>query len=614
MSNDLVTLKAALADNAEALLVELFGEPTLRTSREWRWGKKYSSSYRFDRATFYSFEAIAGGSLLDAVMLANASSFPEAIKWAKSWLGIEGERPRPAPRPRPTYDVDTEQQRGKDQAALLWRAGRGINGTAAARYLQGRAIDGWPADSVRLIGARDVAHIAWRWWRWPALMFPLTNDAGTVTAVQLIALTDQGEAAPHWEHGGKIKMVRGVARGSALRLPGDASGPLILAEGGETALSIWLATGYETWAVFGAIGRASLDGVPLSRAIVVGRDDDKRTAPARKALREAVARWRRAGRHVVEAQPWSLSRGDKSDFNDVLNLHGPDAVRDRIDAALRPQATTQGAARKDALLALSTAVGRTVSYLLAWRGDDGKAPPFKVIRATLGLGKSQAALEAIVDAIGAGHRIVYSAPTHDLAAELAARAEAIASKRGRAVTVRVWHGRERAKAPRRRGGPSGTPFRRIASGCCGSLRRLLIWARCASRLLATQPVGLSSAMSRRPRRSTPRVSTIPICTTRVLPWRLSTSSRPTSPIRSPRRPRSRFGWPRWRGRYSPMPWRRMSTKPRVPTAIGYQTGLRHDYEKCSWAIDFHRKAATSTLTARLPRRRAYLASAMEDKT
>ena len=444
MSNDLDALKAALADNAETLLVELFGEPTLRMSREWRWGKKYSSSYRFDRATFYSFEAIAGGSLLDAVMLANASSFPEAIKWAKSWLGIEGERPRPAPRPRPTFDADAEQQRALSEASALWRAGRGINGTAAARYLQGRAIDGWPADSVRLIGARDVAHIAWRWWRWPALMFPLTNDAGTVTAVQLIALTDQGEAVPHWEHGGKIKMVRGVARDSALRLPGDASGPLILAEGGETALSIWLATGYETWAVFGAIGRASLDGVPLSRAIVVGRDDDKRTTPARKALREAVARWRRAGRHVVEAQPWSLSRGDKSDFNDVLKLHGPDAVRDRIDAALRPQATTQGAARKDALLALSTAVGRTVSDLLAWRGDDGEAPPFKVIRATLGLGKSQAALEDIVDAIGAGHRIVYSAPTHDLAAELAARAEAIASKRGRAVTVRVWHGRERA--------------------------------------------------------------------------------------------------------------------------------------------------------------------------
>lgn len=456
--DDLAALKTALADNAETLLVELFGEPNSRRGREWRWGSKGSVAYRFDRRTFWNFEMDAGGSLLDAIMLANGCSFPQAVTWARGWLGDDA-TPRPAaPRKkRATFDADAEQQRALSEASALWRAGRGINGTAVARYLQGRAIDGWPADSVRLIGARDVARIAWRWWRWPALMFPLSNDAGTVTAVQLVALTDQGEAVPHWEHGGKIKMVRGVARGSALRLQGDASGPLILAEGGETALSIWLATGYETRAVFGAIGRASLDGVPLSRAIVVGRDDDPRTTPRKTgrgvvpklspslvALDRAVRKWTHSGRRVVVTQPWALSRGDKSDFNDVLKQHGPDAVRDRIDAALRPQATTQGAARKDALLALSTAVGRNVSDLLAWHGDDGEAPPFKVIRATLGLGKSQAALEAIVDAIGAEHRIVYSAPTHDLAAELAARAEAIASKRGRAVTVRVWHGRERA--------------------------------------------------------------------------------------------------------------------------------------------------------------------------
>ena len=442
--DDLADLKTALADNAETLLVELFGEPNRRSGREWRWGRKGSVAYRLDRRTFRNYEADVGGSLLDAIMCRDGCSFPQAVTWARAWLGDDATaRPKPSPRKRPTFDADAEQQRALAEALALWRAGRGITGTAAARYLQGRAIDGWPADSVRLIGARDVARV-WRWWRWPALMFPLTNDAGTVTAVQLIALTDQGEAVPHWEHGGKIKMVRGVARGSALRLQGDASGPLILAEGGETALSIWLATGYEARAVFGAIGRASLDGVPHSRAIVVGRDDDNRTAPARKALREAVARWRRAGRHVVEAQPWPLSRGDKSDFNDVLKLHGPDAVRDRIDAALRSQATTQGKPRADALLELSKAVGRTVSDLLAWRGDDGEAPPFKVIRATLGLGKSQAALEAIVGAIVAGHRIVYSVPTHDLAAELAARAEAIAAKRGRSVTVRVWHGRERA--------------------------------------------------------------------------------------------------------------------------------------------------------------------------
>ena len=440
---NLAALKAELADNAESLLVELFGQPKSRRSREWRWGSKGSVAYRFDRKSFQNFEAGTGGSLIVAIAFAIGCSFAQAVTWARGWLGNDA-TPRPAaPRKkRAAFDADAEQQRALSEARALWAAGRSINSTSAARYLQGRAIDGWPDDAVRLIAGRDVARIAWPWWRWSALLFPLTDAAGTVTAVQLVALTDQGEAVPHWEHGGKIKMVRGVAAGSALRLLGDASGPLVLAEGGETALSIWLATGHETWAAFGAIGRTVLDGVPTSRAIVVGRDDDGPKAPARKALREAVTRWRRAGRHVVEAQPWPLARGDKSDFNDLLKQHGTDAVRDRIDAALRPQETTQGKPRREALLTLSTAVGRTVADLLAWQSD-GEAPPFKVIRATLGLGKSEATLQAIVDAIEAGHRIIYSAPTHDLAAELATRAEAIAAKRGRAITVRVWHGRER---------------------------------------------------------------------------------------------------------------------------------------------------------------------------
>jgi putative DNA primase/helicase len=447
-------LKADLLDQAEALLLALFGQPTQQRARWWRWGRKGSLSARLDRGTFYSFEADQGGGLLDAIMFANGCSFPEAVKWARAWLGTDEKQSNDI-KARPPIDADAERDLALAEARALWRAGRSINATAGARYLQGRAIDGWPTDAVRLIAARDVARIAtgagekgrgrqrWSWWRWPALMFPMTDDAGTVTAVQLIALTDQGEAAPHWEHGGKLKMVRGVAAGAAFRLPGDADGPLVLTEGGETGLSPWLATGLETWAVLGAIGRAPLDAVPLSRTIIVARDDDPPRSPARKAQRHRIAAWRAEGRHVVVAQPWLLSRGDKSDFNDVLQQDGPDAVRERIEAALRSPEPPPGTSRTDALLQLSTAIGRTTDRLIRWQGDNDEAPPFKVIRATLGLGKSQATLEAILEAIAAGHRVVYAAPTHDLCGEIAERARDLAEKRGRSITVNVWHGRER---------------------------------------------------------------------------------------------------------------------------------------------------------------------------
>ena len=445
--DDLAALKAALADNAESLLVELFGQPTTKRAREWRWGRKGSVAYRWrgPKSTFSNFETGGtGGSLLDAIMLAIGCSFPQAVKWARAWLG-DDDHPKITPRvQRQTFDADAEQQRALSEAAALWRAGRRITGTAAEKYLRGRAIDRWPDDAVRFIGARDVGGITgWKWWHHCALMFPLTNDAGTVTAVQMVALHDDGRAVKHWEHGGKIKMVRGPKKGAAFRLPGDASGPLLPAEGGETALSLWLATGHATWGMMGSIAQAPLDAVPLSRTIVVPRDDDARNAPARKGLRDAVKKWRRAGRHVVEAQPWELTRGDKSDFNDVLKQHGADAVRDRIQAALTPMAAPKGKPRFQAGAELAGHVSRTIAELLR---HEGTAVPFKVLRATLGLGKSEEALQAFINIIQAasvaGRPILYAAPMHTLTAELAERARAMAARRGLEIRVRVWHGRD----------------------------------------------------------------------------------------------------------------------------------------------------------------------------
>ena len=58
---------------------------------------------------------------------------------------------------------------------------------------------------------------------------------------------------------------------AAVRLPGRE--PLILCEGVETALSIWQATGQETWACLGIsnIGRAP---VPENATVIIARDGD----------------------------------------------------------------------------------------------------------------------------------------------------------------------------------------------------------------------------------------------------------------------------------------------------------------------------------------------------
>jgi hypothetical protein len=51
MTNDLDHLKSRLADRAEDLCVELFGKPTSRTHREWRWGRRGSAKLDLMRTT-----------------------------------------------------------------------------------------------------------------------------------------------------------------------------------------------------------------------------------------------------------------------------------------------------------------------------------------------------------------------------------------------------------------------------------------------------------------------------------------------------------------------------------------------------------------------------------
>ena len=63
--------------------------------------------------------------------------------------------------------------------------------------------------------------------------------------------------------------------------------PLVIAEGPESALSIWQSTGLETWAVFGASNWKTVP-VPLDRPVILAPDRDAPDSPAGRAFRKAV--------------------------------------------------------------------------------------------------------------------------------------------------------------------------------------------------------------------------------------------------------------------------------------------------------------------------------------
>ena len=105
------------------------------------------------------------------------------------------------------------------------------------------------------------------------LVAALTTPDGTVQAVHRIYLKADG--TNRRRDGDKLKLSRGPMDGAAVRLLGI--GDTLHAEGLETGLSAWIATGSPTLVYCGAV--ASLMQPQPGRNIIL-RDDDAPGSPA----------------------------------------------------------------------------------------------------------------------------------------------------------------------------------------------------------------------------------------------------------------------------------------------------------------------------------------------
>ena len=237
-------------------------------------------------------------------------------------------------------------------AARWWRNTVPIADTIGDKYLQDvrgipRPPGGWPHAVRWLPGNGRVSFIetgpdgedVLRTVVTPgAVIMCATTVADVVTAVQRIYLDHDAQNLRRDDaKRSKVKLTAGTfapmddgAGGAVVRLPGLADGPVLHAEGVETALSVWVATGYETRITLGNISGAELAS---DRVNVICRDDDREGSAADRQLHKALARWRDAGAKLALASPWPERRGDRSDFNDMIQSGGVAAVRARIEAA-----------------------------------------------------------------------------------------------------------------------------------------------------------------------------------------------------------------------------------------------------------------------------------------
>ena len=326
MAGPVSDLAQRLNDSIADLARHLLGEPnrSLSTRTQLRFGNKGSLAVEIagpKKGRWYDHEESVGGDGLELVRRHAGQANGDALEWARDWLGISG-RPRAAASPiLPATEADATDRRNEDKdskvAAVVSECGDPA-GTCVELYLRNRGIT---ASSLpACIRFRRNA-----FGRHHALVALATDAEGAVHAVQQIYLTEDGAKSTVPVQKRTNKAHDRWSEVAAVRLPGAT--PLILCEGVETALSLWQATGQETWACLG-ISNIARAPVPDGASVIVARDGDEPGSKADRQLRKAIAQLRRRGHDVLVADPPA-----GQDFNDMLLEAGEQAVRDAISAA-----------------------------------------------------------------------------------------------------------------------------------------------------------------------------------------------------------------------------------------------------------------------------------------
>lgn len=292
-------LNARIDDLARHLL----GEPnkSLCTATQLRYGNKGSLAIEIsgDKAgTWFDHEQGVGGDGLELVCQKLGMKNGAACDWAQQWLGM-------TPQPQLNKTAPKKERMPEEKAAkvidIVKNCGP-VEGTAAERYLRRRGITAVPPPCIQF---RPYAFGSYG-----ALVSQSTDVNGNVLAVQQIYLTDDGKKAPVAVVKRTNKAVEKWAEKSAVRLPGTK--PVILTEGVETALSVWQATGQETWACLG-ISNIGSAPVPDGTSVIVARDGDPAGSKADNQIKRAIEKLRKRGFTVKVATP-----PEDKDFNDVL--------------------------------------------------------------------------------------------------------------------------------------------------------------------------------------------------------------------------------------------------------------------------------------------------------
>jgi hypothetical protein len=211
-----------------------------------------------------------------------------------------------------------------------------------SKYLEGRGI------TVSL--PPDIRYERPQNGNYGAMVLAATDNSGITKAIQRV-LIHEGRKAPIKPD----KLTNGVMENAAVRLPALQGNELVLAEGPETALSVWQAWGRETWVALGSVSKI-VDAIPKDRSVVIARDYDEPGSQADKALWKAVEKLiQRGGSLRVVSPPNPTHYG--YDFNDALVEYGNEVVAEQLenDGVINPRYPAQSGTVSEAREAVHSA-------------------------------------------------------------------------------------------------------------------------------------------------------------------------------------------------------------------------------------------------------------------
>ena len=250
--------------------------------------------------------------------------FKDAVRDVAKWLRGEQASPTIYRRPPPAVQAPADPAKARAVINRLWNYSRAIAGTPAEKYLSARGI--WSINHSSIlrfhpeVGYYDFASKKFIG-KFPAMLAPMTNAAGTVIALHRTYLTPQGDKAPVAEPK-KLTMTTEPPQGAAIKLF-KCSEILGVGEGIETVLAAHAISRMPVWSAYSAGNLEVLEIPNTVRHVVIWGDYDRKGAGQRSS--EILAkRMIKSGRTVeVHLPKGDIPAGAKGiDWLDVLLTQG----------------------------------------------------------------------------------------------------------------------------------------------------------------------------------------------------------------------------------------------------------------------------------------------------